>query len=76
MFQVTALSAKAVVFEGEAWSLFVPGDEGEFEILEHHAPIVSLLRAGRIVIDWEKSIPIQRGMMQFHDNECVLLIEE
>jgi F-type H+-transporting ATPase subunit epsilon len=76
MIQVTVLSAKAVLFEGQAWSLFLPGDQGEFEVLTHHAPIVSLLRSGRVVIDWEKSIPIQRGMMQFHDNECVILIEE
>jgi F-type H+-transporting ATPase subunit epsilon len=74
--KVTVLSPKQVVFEGEARSVFLPGDRAEFEILDHHAPIVSLLRRGAIAIDWDRRIPVKRGVMKFDRNECLVLIEE
>lgn len=73
---MTVLSPKQVVFEGEARSVFLPGDRAEFEILDHHAPIVSLLRRGAIAIDWDRRIPVKRGVMKFDRNECLVLIEE
>jgi len=74
--KVTVLSPKQTVFEGEAKSVFLPGDLAEFEILDCHAPIVSLLRAGNVVVDWAKKIPIRRGMIKFDRNECMILVEE
>ena len=74
--KVTILSPRAVVYSGEAESVFLPGDMSEFEILDHHAPIVSLLRAGNITIDWEHLVPIKKGMVKFDRNECMVLIEE
>ena len=73
---VTILNPKEVVFSGEAKSVFLPGDRSEFEILDHHVPIVSLLRAGNVTIDWEKNIPISRGMVKFDRDECMILVEE
>ena len=74
--KITVLSPKQTVFEGEAKSVFLPGDLAEFEILDYHAPIVSLLRAGNVVVDWAKKIPIRRGMIKFDRNECMILVEE
>jgi F-type H+-transporting ATPase subunit epsilon len=74
--KVTILTPKHVLFDGEALSVFLPGDTAEFEILDHHAPIVSLLTEGRVTIDWEKSIPIRKGMAKFDNNECMILVEE
>lgn len=74
--KVTILNPKHVVYEGEAKSVFLPGDLAEFEILDHHAPIVSLLAPGAVTVDWEKTIPIKRGMVKFDNNECVVLVEE
>ncbi len=74
--KLTVLSPKQTIFEGEAKSVFLPGDLAEFEILDYHAPIVSLLRAGNILVDWEHKIPIRRGMVKFDRNECMILIEE
>ena len=73
---VTILSPKHVVFEGEAKSVFLPGDMAEFELLDFHAPIISLLRAGNIVMDWKEKIPIKKGMVRFDDGDCVVLVEE
>lgn len=72
---VQILNPKHILFEGEAKSVFLPGDMAEFELLDHHAPIVSLLNRGEVILDWEKKIPITRGMVKFDRNECMILVE-
>ena len=74
--KLTVLSPKQTIFEGQAKSVFLPGDLAEFEILDYHAPIVSLLRAGNVLVDWKQKIPIRRGMIKFDRNECMILVEE
>lgn len=44
------VSPEATLFSGEVDSVTVPGVEGEFQILNNHAPIVSVLSAGEIKI--------------------------
>jgi len=73
---LTILNPKHVVYEGEAKSVFLPGDLAEFEILDYHAPIVSLLRPGEVVVDWKIKVPIKQGMVKFDNNVCMILIEE
>ena len=75
-FMLKVLNPKHVVFEGPATSVFLPGDRAEFEILAYHAPVVSMLTAGHVIVDWKERIPIQRGMVRFLNNECVILVEE
>lgn len=65
-----------MLYSGEAKSVFLPGDMAEFEILDYHAPIVSLLRPGDVLIDWKTTIPIRKGMVKFDNNECMILVEE
>jgi len=74
--KVKILNPKHVLFVGEAQSVFLPGDMAEFELLDFHAPIVSLLRPGSVVVDWKTRIPIKRGMVKFDRNECMILVEE
>ena len=76
MFKVKILNPKRTIYEGEAWSVFFPGDLTEFEVLELHKPIISLLRQGDIVIDWNKHISISKGIMNMYKNELVALVEE
>ena len=76
MFKVAILNPKRTIYEGEAQSVFLPGNLGEFEVLEFHKPIISLLKQGEIVIDWNKYIPISKGVMSMHENELVALVEE
>lgn len=71
------LNPKHVVFEGEAQSVCLTGDAAEFELLDHHAPIVSLLRSGEVIVDGgRETIPIKRGMVTFDRDECMILVEE
>ena len=74
--KLVVLSSRDVLFEGAARSVFLPGDLAGFELLDYHAPILSLLRRGNIVIDGRARIPIERGMVKFDQNECTVLAEE
>lgn len=44
------VSPEATLFTGEVSSVSVPGVHGEFQMLNNHAPIVSLLAKGSIKI--------------------------
>ncbi|TDE06679.1 F0F1 ATP synthase subunit epsilon [Flavobacterium hiemivividum] len=44
------VSPEASLFKGEITAVSVPGVDGSFQILNNHAPIVSLLNKGTITI--------------------------
>jgi len=44
------VSPEAKLFSGEVTSVTLPGVDGSFQILNHHAPIVSILKEGVIKI--------------------------
>ena len=44
------VSPEATLFSGEVTSVAVPGMNGNFEMLNNHAPIVSLLKEGFVKI--------------------------
>ena len=45
------VSPEATLFSGEVESVTVPGINGEFQMLNNHAPIVSLLQEGEVKIE-------------------------
>jgi F-type H+-transporting ATPase subunit epsilon len=50
------VSPEATLFAGEVTSVTVPGVEGEFQMLNNHAPIVSLLQEGNVKFDGNPEI--------------------
>lgn len=44
------VTPEATLFKGEIEAVTVPGADGMFQILQNHAPIVSLLDAGEVKI--------------------------
>ena len=42
------VTPEATLFKGEVTSVAVPGVNGEFEMLNNHTPIVSLLKEGHV----------------------------
>ncbi len=45
------VSPEATLFAGEVTSVTVPGINGEFQMLQGHAPIVSLLQQGNVKVE-------------------------
>ncbi len=50
------VSPEATLFAGEVKSVTVPGINGEFQMLKDHAPIVSLLQNGKVIVDGDITI--------------------
>ncbi|MBP7173251.1 MAG: F0F1 ATP synthase subunit epsilon [Cloacibacterium sp.] len=45
---IKILTPEIVVFEGEVDSVLLPGEMGEFHILNNHAAVVSSLKMGKV----------------------------
>ena len=45
-FHFELASPEQLVFSGEVEHVVVPGAEGEFGVLAHHAPVIAMLRPG------------------------------
>ncbi len=67
------------LFEGKVNLIRVPGVEGSFAILNNHAPIVSLLDAGKIKInkiDGETLyFQIKGGVIEVKNNKTIILAD-
>ena len=76
---VEILTLKEILLSTEARSVVVPGKSGRFEMLDNHAPIISLLNKGTIkVVDnnaEEKSIEISGGSVEMSNNKITILAE-
>lgn len=74
MLEVTILSPHAQIFAGRAARVIVPGEQGVFEILPFHRPLVSRLLPGLMVID-DQILPIQRGVIKVELDQITAIVE-
>jgi F-type H+-transporting ATPase subunit epsilon len=49
-FRFDLVSPEKMVFSGEVEQVDVPGAEGDFGVLAHHAPLIALLKPGILTI--------------------------
>ena len=49
--ELQIVSPEAELFSGEVESVTIPGKSGSFQILNNHAPIVSTLVSGSVIIE-------------------------
>ena len=67
------------VFEGDIKSIRVPGKKGSFQVLKDHAPIISTLENGSVIIvdqeDKETRYEINGGVIEVKMNKIILLAE-
>ena len=66
------------VYEGEVSSVSLPGTMGGFEILPHHAPIISTMEDGKLTVRGggkEEVFMIQGGVVENLNNHIVVLAE-
>ena len=77
--KVKITKADGELYEGDASLLQLPGVDGLFEILEHHAPIISVLKAGTIrLVDSDNTthrFDIRGGVVKGKNNEVLLLVQ-
>jgi len=75
LLDICLLSPQEVIFEGKASTLILPGEQGVFEILPFHKPLLSRLVYGKLLID-KKSYSIRRGIVKVNQNRVTIIIEE
>ena len=79
MLQLKIVSPEKQIFKGEVIRVIVPGSMGEFEILEHHAPIISSLDKGRVTYQSQgkdtQVLDIRGGFVEVQKNEIRLCVE-
>jgi F-type H+-transporting ATPase subunit epsilon len=67
------------IYDGEIKSVRVPGKKGSFQVLKDHAPIISTLEAGPVIIidqaDKKSVFEISSGVIEVKTNRIILLAE-
>jgi F-type H+-transporting ATPase subunit epsilon len=67
------------VYEGDIKSVRVPGKKGSFQVLKDHAPIVSTLEDGPVIIidseGKETILEINGGVIEVKANKIILLAD-
>lgn len=77
--QLKIVSPEKILFEGKAFSVRLPGTEGEFSILANHAPLISSLTKGEIVYetgaDSPSRVDITGGFVEVNKNVVTVCVE-
>jgi F-type H+-transporting ATPase subunit epsilon len=67
------------IFTGEVNLVQLPGIDGSFEILNNHAPLISVLKKGKVKIrdanDQEKFFEVNGGVIEVLRNKVLILAE-
>jgi len=67
------------IFEGDIKSVRVPGKKGSFQVLKDHAPIISTLESGFVIIvdtdGKEIRYEIDSGVIEVKANKIILLAD-
>ena len=67
------------IFEGDIKSVRIPGKKGSFQVLKDHAPIISTLENGQVImIDQggnETIFKISGGVIEVKANNIILLAD-
>ena len=77
--KVEILTLENILLSEEVKSVIVPGKSGQFEILNTHAPVISLLNEGTIKVtdmnDEKKDFQIIGGSVEMSNNKITILAE-
>jgi F-type H+-transporting ATPase subunit epsilon len=73
---ITAIDAP--LYNGEAFSVTLPGEEGNMTVLAHHQALITRLKEGIILVkdasSGEHSFPIDSGVVEIANNKVTVLL--
>ena len=72
------LTPEKKIYEGNVSSATFPGSDGSFQVLDNHAPLISLLKEG--IVEYKSkeanaSLTITGGVVEVLKNKVVLLAD-
>lgn len=73
------LTPEESLFDGEAAAVQLPGEDGSFEILNQHAPMIASLSNGRVRVKFKDQaepqyFAVDSGFVEVLDNNVVVLV--
>jgi len=74
--QVEILTPDATLFQGEAQFVGLPGADGSLGILSHHAPLITTLQAGEVLVrtaQGEERFAVRGGTVEVLHNRVTVL---
>lgn len=77
-FKIEIVSPERVLLSGEATDVVVPGMEGDFTVLEGHAPLISALRPGILDIkqgSGRRRIYVRGGFAEVDPTQLTILAQ-
>ena len=77
---IRILSAERNLYTGEAEAVTLPGIDGSFTVLEHHAPLIAGLKQGTVRYtrpggEEQPGIDIAGGYVLVDDNQVTVCVE-
>ena len=88
---IEIVSPEKTIFTGDVISVYLPGTDGFFQILNNHAPIVSTLKKGTIKLSGKfeddvsenlnlegvnkASLAIESGVVEMKNNKLIILVD-
>ena len=76
---IVVLTPDQEIFKGAINAVKVPGVLGQFQVLNNHAPVVSALEEGEVILKKEEggelTFKIEKGFIEVLNNEISLLVQ-
>jgi F-type H+-transporting ATPase subunit epsilon len=73
------ITPEKILFEGDAAYIGIPGTEGEFGVLDGHAPVLSTLKEGVVTVELasgeKREFAVVSGVAEVVPERCTLLVE-
>lgn len=76
--RIEIVTAESVVYEDDVEIVVIPGIEGQLGILPHHAPLLTALQPGELVVrkeGEETAIAVSGGFVQVLDDKVIVLAD-
>ena len=76
--QIDILSPEQNLYSGEIEYVKLPGISGSFEVLKNHAPLISALGEGKLIVrgdDGLQEFHIKNGIVEVLNNKISVLTE-
>lgn len=77
--KIEIVTPDTTIFEGEVSLAQLPGLDGSFEIMNNHAPLISVLKKGRIKLVDKQQLAqyfdVNGGVVEVLENKILVLAE-
>ena len=76
--KIRIITPSELLFEGDVESVTLPGTLGSFTVLDMHAPIVSSLESGKVVVktaNGAQEYALNSGFVEVKNNNIIVCIE-